>query len=175
MKRVPMIDRVFQEAEWRSVWALAVVFGLASVPWTYGFVAALNIPLWPSFIASATYFAAGEGLDGLARGYASNFAGIIYGALTLAIVQEYFAGGVIALSVFVGIFMFLASLHGPVPLLSFTPGGFFGYATMFSVAAADATAFGITGLGGETLAAIVSMFIGAVIGLSTDKISTAIE
>ena len=47
--------------------------------------------------------------------------------------------------------MFIASLHEFVPLLSFTPGGFFGSATMFSVAAADATVFGIAGLPGETL------------------------
>ena len=46
--------------------------------------------------------------------------------------------------------MFLASLHGFVRLLSFTPGGFFGYATMFSVNA-GATAFGVTGLPDESL------------------------
>jgi len=43
-------------------------------------------------------------------------------------------GGAVALSVVVGAFMFLASLHEFVPLLSFTPGAFFGYATMFSSA-----------------------------------------
>jgi len=51
--------------EWNDTWALAVVFGLASVPWTYAFVAGLRIPLWPSFIASATFYAAGDGIDGL--------------------------------------------------------------------------------------------------------------
>lgn len=119
--------------EWNGTWALAVVFGLASVPWTYAFVAGLHIPLWPSFIASATFYAAGDGIEGLVQGYASNAAGIIYAALTLAIVDGFLGGGVVALSVVVGAFMFLASLHEFVPLLSFTPGGFFGYATMFSV------------------------------------------
>ena len=71
--------------------------------------------------------------------------------------------------------MFLASLHAFVPVLSFTPGGFFGYATMFGVHAAGATAFGLTGLPGETLAAVLSMFIGAVIGLTTDEISAAVK
>jgi len=167
----PLEERI---AGWNDTWALAVVFGLASVPWTYGFVVGLQIPLWPSFIASATFYAAGTGLDGLARGYASNLAGIVYAAATLAIVNNFFGGGVVALSVVVGVFMFLASLHEFVPLLSFTPGGFFGYATMFSVSAADATAFGVAGLPGETLAAVVSMLIGAVIGLTTDEVSSAI-
>ena len=160
---------------WNETWALAVVFGLASVPWTYAFVAGLYIPLWPSFIASATYYAAGDGLDGLARGYASNFAGIVYAAATLAIVDGYLGGGAIALSVVVGVFMFLASLHEFVPVLSFTPGGFFGYATLFSVHAAEATALGVAGLPGETLAAVLSMFLGAVIGLATDELSSLLE
>ncbi|QRV16133.1 DUF1097 domain-containing protein [Haloterrigena salifodinae] len=161
-------------ANWNDTWALAVVFGLASIPWTYGFVAGLHVPLWPSFIASGSFYAAGTGLNGLVRGYASNLVGIIYAAATLAVVNTYLGGGVVALSLVVGVFMFLASLHEFVPVLSFTPGGFFGYATMFSVSAADAAAFGIAGLPGETLAAIVSMFIGAVIGLVTDEVSSIV-
>lgn len=160
-----------QFTEWNRAWSLAIVFGLASIPWTYGFVAGLHIPLWPSFIASATFYAAGEGVDGLARGYASNFAGIVYAAATLAVVSGTGTDGFFLLSLLVGVCMFLASLHEFIPLLSFTPGGFFGFATMFSVHAADATAFGLTGLSGQTVAAIVSMFIGAVIGLGTDEVS----
>lgn len=150
--------------------ALAVVFGAASVPWTYAFVAGLHIPLWPSFIASASFYAAGGGLDGLIRGYASNLAGILYAAATLVIVAA-LGGGPLALSLVVGAFMLLASLHAVVPLLSFTPGGFFGYATMFGVDAAGATAFGVTGLPGETLAAVAAMLLGACIGLLTERVA----
>lgn len=156
-------------------WALAVVFGLASVPWTYAFVAGLDIPLWPAFIASATFYAADGGLDGLERGYASNAAGIAYGAATLALVDGLLGGGVLALSLVVGAAMFLASLHGAIPLLSFTPGGFFGYATLFSVHAADATALGLDGLAGHTAAALVSMLLGALIGYGTEVVSDAVD
>ncbi|PSP80216.1 DUF1097 domain-containing protein [Halobacteriales archaeon QS_1_68_20] len=158
--------------QWNETWALAVVFGVASVPWTYAFVAGLHIPLWPSFIASATFYAAGGGVDGLVRGYASNAAGIGYAAATLALVAP-LGGGPVALSVVVGAFMFLASLHEFVPLLSFTPGGFLGYATMFSVHAAGETAFGVPGLAGETLAALAAMLIGAAIGLGTERLAGA--
>ena len=156
---------------WNREWALALVFGVAAVPWTYGFVAGLAIPLWPSFIASATFFAAGEGFEGLVRGYAANAAGIAYAAATLAITDGLLGGGVLALSLIVGAFMLLASLHEFVPLLGFVPGAFFGYATLFSVDAAGATAFGVAGLPGETLAALVSMLLGAAIGLGTDELS----
>jgi hypothetical protein len=158
-------------AGWDETWALALVFGLASIPWTYAFVAGLSLPLWPSFIASATFYAAGGSIEGLKRGYASNAAGIAYAAATLLIVDTFLGGSVLALSVVVGAFMSLASLHEYVPLLSFTPGGFFGYATMFSVHAAEVSAFGFPGLAGETLAALTAMFVGAGIGLATDVLS----
>ena len=157
---------------WSETWSLALVFGLASVPWTYAFVTG-GIPLWPSFIASASFYAAGGGLAGLKRGYASNLAGILYGTATLAIVA-WVGGGTVALSIVVGAFMLLASLHAGIPLLSFTPGGFFGYATLFSVHAAEATAFGVGGLPGETLAAVVSMLLGACIGLTTERVSKSL-
>lgn len=158
-----------REFEWSDTWALAVIFGLVSVPWTYGFVAELHIPLWPAFIGSATYFATEEtGVTGLKKGYASNLSGILYAAITLLIVNTYLDGTIIALSIVVGIAMFVASLHAFVPALSFTPGGFFGYAAMFSVHATNATAFGITGVSGEAIAAIVSMLIGAGIGFTTE-------
>ena len=155
--------------EWNRVWSLALVFGLASVPWTYAFVTG-GVPLWPSFIASASFYAAGGGLGGLKRGYAGNLAGVLYGTATLAVVA-WLGGGALALSVVVGAFMLLASLHEFVPALSFTPGAFFGYATLFSVHAAEATAFGVPGLPGETLAAVVSMLLGACIGLGTELVS----
>lgn len=158
-----------------DVFVLAVVFGLASVPWTYAFVAGLHVPLWPSFIASASFYAAGGGIDGLKRSYLGNAAGVAYAAATLWMVDGLLGGGVLALSVVVGAFMFLASLHGRVAALSFTPGGFFGYATLFSVHAAGATAFGVPGLAGETLAAAVSMLLGAAIGLGTERLRDAVS
>lgn len=103
---------------WNGTWALAVVFGLASIPWTYAFVAELHLPLWPSFIASASFYAAGGGVWGLKRGYASNFAGIVYAAVTIGLVNAYLGGGVVALSVVVGAFMFLASVHSVAPVLA---------------------------------------------------------
>jgi hypothetical protein len=158
-------------AEWNDVWSLSVVFGLASIPWTYAFVGPLDVPLWPAFVGSATVLAAGCGRAGLARGAASNLAGICYAAATLAIVEGLLGGALVALSVVVGGFMFLASLHETVPPLSFTPGGFFGYATLFSVHAAGATVLGGPGLSGETLAAAVSMVAGAGIGFAADLAS----
>lgn len=139
---------------------LAVVFGVVSVPWTYLFVAG-GLALWPSFIASASFYAADESLG---RSVGANVVGIAYATATLAVVSLV-GGEVLALSLVVGAFMFLASLHDAVGL--FTPGGFFGYATLFSVHAANSTVLGLPGLAGETVAAVLSMLAGAFIGLGT--------
>ena len=147
---------------------LAVVFGAVSMPWTYAFLA-LGVPLWPAFVASATYCAAGGGREGLVRGYASNLAGILYAAATLWIAAAV-GGGPVVLAVVVGAFMLLASLHAAVPLLSFLPGGFFGYATAFSVHEAGRTVL-LPGLAGETVATALAMLVGALIGIGTDAAS----
>lgn len=156
--------------EWNGTWALAVAFGVASVPWTYAFVAGLHLPLWPSFVASASFFAAGGGIAGLARGYLGNLAGIVYAAATLLVVDAA-GGGPLVLSLVVGAFMLLASAHAFVPRLDFAPAAFFGYATLFGVHAAGAAAFGVSGLGGEALAAVVAMLLGACIGLAVERIA----
>lgn len=76
------------------------------------FVAVLEIPLWPSFVASASFYAVdADGLTRLKRGLLSNLAGICYASLTLVIVDGVLGGGHVALSLVVGAFMFLASLQ----------------------------------------------------------------
>lgn len=77
-------------------------------------------------IALGRFYAAGGGLGGLKRTLACNIAASIYGAATIAVVA--WVDGTVALGLDVGAFI-LATLHEFVPLLSFTPGGFFGYAS----------------------------------------------
>jgi len=149
---------------------LAVVFGVASVPWTYAFVST-GIPLWPSFISSASFYASDGSLEGLAVSYFNNFAGILYAVATLVAVDAYFGGSVVALSLVVGVFMFIGSLHEAV--IGFAPAVFLGYATMFSVHAAEAPLY-FSGVAGETVAALGSMFVGAAIGIGTDSASDAL-
>lgn len=156
----------------REDWSLAAVFGAASVPWTYAFVAG-GLPLWPSFVAAASFYAAGEDLR---RSYLANALGIGYAAVTIGIVGWLsavagVAGGtveLVLLSLLVGVGMFVASFHGALGL--FNPGGFFGYAAMFGVHAAGAVFPGTTGLAGETLATLVAMLLGAAIGLATARL-----
>ncbi|PSG97042.1 DUF1097 domain-containing protein [Thermoplasmatales archaeon SW_10_69_26] len=142
--------------------ALAVVFGLLSVPWTFGFELVPGLPLWPAFVASASVFAAGGGADGFARSLTNNALGAGYAAATLLVVA-WAGAGIGGLSLAVGAFMFLASLHALVDALSFTPAVFLGYASLFGV---DAGIYGLVwaGLAGTLTAALAAMAIGAGLG-----------
>lgn len=160
-------------ARWTKTRALAIVFGLAAVPWTYVFVEWLPLPLWPSFVASASVFAAGGGRRGLVRGAAGNVTGIAYATATLLVVSGSFGGRSIALALVVGGFMLLASLHAEIPVLSFAPGAFLGFAATFGV---DAAGTGLLGGGhlAVAVATVASMLLGAAIAVGTDLASDAI-
>lgn len=147
---------------------LAVVFGVASVPWTYAFVVT-DVPLWPSFVAAATFSAAGGGIDGLVRGAAGNLIGVLYATATLAIVGIA-GGGPLVLATVVGGFMLIASLHALVPLLSFAPSAFFGYATLFGIHATGATILA-GGLAGETVVAGGAMVAGTTVGFAVEQVA----
>jgi hypothetical protein len=129
------------------------------VPWTDAFVTG-DVPLWPAFVASAAVFAAGGGTRGLGRALAPLLLGALSAAVTLSFVAAV-GGGALVLAFVVGTFMLLASLHAYVPALSFTPAGFLGYAALFGVSAAEATAFGLPGLAGATVATQLSVAVGA--------------
>jgi hypothetical protein len=162
---------------WNEDWALAVLFGVVSVPWVLGFAAVDGLPLWPSFLASGTVFAAGAAADpragdtptGLAgrppvQALASNLVGIGYAAASLAI-AEWFGGNGVVLALAVGGFMLLVGLHAFVPLLAFRPGAVVGFAALFSVAAGGAALFGLSGFAGAAVATAVSMVVGWGIGV----------
>lgn len=168
-----MIRRAAGEG-WTETRALAVVFGVVSVPWTYAFVAVIHLPLWPSFVAAATGFAAGGGRRGFTLGLAGNLAGVVYAMATLALVHGYLGGGPVALALLVGAFMFLASLHPSIQPVSFAPAAFFGYAALFGVHAAGATALDVGGLPGEALATAIPMAVGSAIGFAADGMSRAL-
>ncbi len=50
-----VIRRRVAESDQDETLALPIVFGVVSVPWTYAFVAVLEIPVWPLFVASTSF------------------------------------------------------------------------------------------------------------------------
>ncbi|MGE0215848.1 DUF1097 domain-containing protein [Mycolicibacterium sp.] len=117
----------------------------------------IKVPIWALFIAWAAVFAAGGGLDGARRSLTMNVLGIASATLTLMAIGA--LGGspwAVAGCVVVGAGV-LVLITSP-GVLSFTPAGFFGFASI--VATVSATGTAVTA--GPSLAHPVVLVLGAV-------------
>jgi hypothetical protein len=102
-----------------------------------GFV--ISVPIWVLFIAWASFFAAGGGLDGAARSLIMNAIGVVSATATmLAIAALGHSTWAVAGCVVIGAaILVLVTKEG---LTSFTPAGFFGFASVVGTVEATGTA-----------------------------------
>ena len=131
------------------------------------------IPVWVTFIAWASFFACGGGVGGFVKSVVSNWVGIVIASLSLLAIATYPTSPVFA-AVSVGIgsgAMILASAH---PSLGFPPAIVFGFAS--TVATMAATQHPITEIGVQNpgLIAAISMVVGAMFGLVSEKFAAAL-
>ena len=160
--------------------ALSVVAGVVAIPWVYLFILVFKLPVWVSFIAGGSFFAAGGGNEGLKKSIAADIVGVIYGIITAAIWLN--IGGADALtpamiwllSLIVGIVVFLAVYETKISLLSFVPGVFFGFGSFFGVFLGNPVIANIIPAAVQAALAIVigiifAYIIGYVSGLLTKK------
>jgi hypothetical protein len=102
-----------------------------------GFV--ITVPIWVLFIGWASFFAAGGGVDGAAKSLVMNGLGIASATATMLAIAA-LGGSTWAVAgcvvVGAGILVFITR-DG---LLSFTPAGFFGFASVVGTIAATGTA-----------------------------------
>lgn len=160
--------------------ALSVVAGVLAIPWVYLFIMVFKLPVWVSFVAGGSFFAAGAGNEGLKKALAADILGIIYGLITAAIWLN--VGGADALtpamigllSFIVGIVVFLAVYETKISLLSFAPGIFFGFGSYFGVFLGNPTIDNIIPAAvqaalGMVIGIIFAYIIGYVSGILTKK------
>lgn len=97
------------------------------------------VPIWVLFIAWASFFAAGGGLDGAARSLVMNALGVASATATMLAItalggSTWAVAGCVVIGA--GILVFITR-EG---LVSFTPAGFFGFASVVGTIAATGTA-----------------------------------
>jgi len=128
-------------------------------------VAALGIAAWPGFVAWACYYAVGGKKEGLAKVVCANSAGAIVAVLIVLLMQAIALIGVsvdyIALPVAVVIGAFVLVVEANWKVLSFIPGAFAGCACAFG--------FGVGTSIELLIACLLSLWIGALGGIASDK------
>ncbi|MFZ2502264.1 MAG: DUF1097 domain-containing protein [Nocardioides sp.] len=154
--------------------ALAVVIGIMGGIATG---AALQINsayfvIWVTFVAWASFYAAGGGNEGIAKSTAANVWGAVIAWGSLTIFSKLAGGGMnipLAGALCVGIAIIVLIMGAKVPALGFIPGQVFGYAPTAGLFVAA----GYTG-GKLLIAAIVSLIIGNVLGIISEKAAGAV-
>ena len=86
---------------------------------------------WVGYAAWASFYYAGGNTEGLTKSIAANVAGMVQGAVFYWLWVTFGAGSMILLSVWIGLFCFVMTIEGNIPLLSAIPGQFVGAAVFF--------------------------------------------
>lgn len=137
-----------------------------------GFV--VSVPIWALFIAWAAFFAAGGGLAGARRSLAMNVIGVASAAATMLAIGSLggstwaVAGCVVAGA---GVLVLITN-DG---LLSFTPAGFFGFASL--VGTIEATGSAITDpvtFTHPVVLVLAAILLGTAFGIASERLGTVL-
>ena len=124
----------------------------------------LALITWVAFVAWATFFAAGGGREGFAKGLAANLSGVAWAWVAAQVLERATFNGAVAIAVTV--LAFVLCVQAAVPLLSFIPGAFVGTAVFFG------TGFD---LGGTVLALVVGACLGWLSAVLAARIQSAVD
>jgi len=110
---------------------------------------------WVGYAAWASFYYAGGNAEGLKKSIAANVAGMVQGAIFFWAWTKIGGGSMILLSVMIGIFCFVMTIEGNIPLLAAIPGQFVGAAVFFG---------NLGGHNGEIATTLVNTFVVMLIG-----------
>lgn len=135
---------------------------------------AVKVPIWAVFIAWAAFFAAGGGLAGAKRSLVMNLLGVASATVTMLAIDA--LGGstwAVAGCVVVGAgILVLISSDG---ILSFTPAGFFGFASLVgTIAATRSTITAPVNFSHPVALVLVAIVLGTAFGLASERLGTAL-
>lgn len=110
---------------------------------------------WVGYAAWASFYYAGGNAEGLKKSIAANVAGMVQGAIFFWAWTQFGGGSMLVLSIMIGIFCFVMTIEGNIPLLAAIPGQFVGAAVFFG---------NLGGHNGEIVTTLVNTFVVMLIG-----------
>jgi hypothetical protein len=157
--------------------ALAVVIGIMGGIATGAAlqIGSIYFVIWVTFVAWASFYAAGGGTAGFAKSTAANIWGAVIATISLWAFSKLAASMNVPLAgaLCVGIAIVVLILGAKVDALGFIPGQVFGYAPTAGLFVTGFLA-GTYSIGSMLAAAIVSLVIGNVLGIVSEKAAGAV-
>ncbi len=120
---------------------------------------------WVGYAAWASFYYAGGDAAALPKSIAANFAGVVQGAVFFFLWVKFGGGNMILLSAWLGVFCFVMTMEGGIPLLSAIPGQFVGAAVFFGNLGGHNGDIWVT-----VMNTLVCMLIGNLAGLLSAKL-----
>jgi hypothetical protein len=120
---------------------------------------------WAGYAAWSSFYYAGGDKAALPKSIAANMAGMLQGAVFYFLWVKFGAGNLWLLSVWIGVFCFVMTIEGNIPILSAIPGQFVGAAVYFGNLGAHEGDIWVT-----LLSTAVCMLIGNFAGLLSAKL-----
>ena len=153
------------------VLALAVSIGLLGGVSTYLFLTVGTIQIWIAFIAWASFYHCGGGMEGLRKSLVANIWGAIVGFVALLLILKVAAPlpGVLWPAVVVAITAFVLVLGAKVPAFGAIPASVYGYASIAGYGLLSGADIATVSLAHPLVCTVVSMVIGALFGIVSEK------
>lgn len=125
---------------------------------------------WVGYAAWASFYYAGGDKAALPKSIAANIAGMLQGAIFYFLWIEFGAGNLLLLSAWIGVFCFVMTIEGNIPILSAIPGQFVGAAVFFGNLGAHKGDIWVT-----LLNTAVCMVIGNLAGILSAKLPEMVK
>lgn len=154
--------------------AMIISIGVLAVADTYLTATVLPIPVWVTFIAWASFFSCDGGKKGFLQSVVSNWTGILVAAASLFCVGQ-FGGSPAAAAICVGVGSAAMIVVTKVPAIPYPPAIVFGFASLVGTTVATQQPVTAPGLANPILVAGFSMLIGAMFGLVSEWLASALE
>ncbi|HRO49342.1 MAG TPA: DUF1097 domain-containing protein [Hyphomicrobium sp.] len=162
--------------------ALAVSIGLLGGVATYLFLSPFGygLQIWAAFIAWASFYHAGGGTSGFTSSVLANLWGVLWGAITLIAITQTGYGSTLGLPLWAGICVAvgvaLMILGAKISPFSAIPAQVYGFAATVAFTLLTNTAFALMrpDLSNPAIVIALSMVVGAVFGLVSQKLVGAL-
>ena len=134
---------------------VSISIGVLCGVWFHATVLIPWLVAWVGYAAWASFYYAGGDTPALTKSFAANVAGMVQGAIFFWLWVTFGAGSMILLSTIIGIYCFIMTFEGNIPLLATIPGQFVGAAVFFG---------NLGGHKGDIVETLLSTFVCMLIG-----------
>lgn len=154
--------------------ALSVSVGILGAVSAYMTLAWWDLPVWVLFLAWASFFFVGSGLDGFVRSVVSNLAGVVIATVTLLVVDA-LGGGDILLAVAVGVGSLVMVQAPRIRWIGPAPAVVFGFAMMVGTSAVTGRSITTEGWDHPAVLAATTIVVGGLFGIASEVLSRVLQ